>query len=229
MGPCSAGKKQGANGTTPGAPDLLLLDPPPDPTPTDSSDPPLYDYSTDLEPASPADPTSDRGLQLVTPNNDGCTYSPSAQNEPNARQIQHRWLTPPLPQAFTATGRATLRLHTRTAGQTPSSGKICLYLFTRNTLDLDSMVVNSGTSLPYFTYQLTNWPDGEGENDPKGFGHVTVQMTFAQVTVPAGHRFGFAVGEERSGTGSDLELEYDDPQLDSYVELSTSTPLSSLP
>jgi type II secretory pathway pseudopilin PulG len=228
LGPCSAGRK---TGSTPGAPDLLDLDAPSDPTPADDSDPPLYDYATDLEPvASPiGDPQNlaDKGLQLRKPDNPGCAFAPQSPQESSPPQIVHRWLTPPLPSGYAVTGSATLRLWTRTLNQTPSQpAKLCVYLFIRTSGGTDTPLVDSTTGYPYFTYSRTAWPDGTASAE-KGFGLVSEPMSFAQQTVATGSSLGVAIGEERSGTSSDIEAEYDDPELDSYLELGTTTPLAN--
>ncbi len=229
LGACSAGKK---TGSTPGAPDLLILDAPPDPTPTDDADPVLYDYATDLEPvATPiTDPKNlaDKGLQLRLPNNTGCSFAPSLSQEPNNWQIVHRWVTPPMPASFVSTTAGTLRIYTRTLNQSAQQpAKLCVYLFTRNSAGVDSPLLDSTSGLPYFTYSLSAWPDGNGNGSSKAFGRVTVPLKFASTTVAAGARLGVAVGEERSATSSDVEIAYDDPQLDSYLEVGTTTPLDS--
>jgi type II secretory pathway pseudopilin PulG len=228
LGACSTGR---TTGSTPGAPDLLELDAPPDPTPANEGDPPLYDYATDLEPVvSPIyDPQNlnDKGLQLRKPDNPGCAFAPQSPQESSPPQIVHRWLTPPMPSGYAITGSATLRLWTRTLNQTPNQpAKLCIYIFVRSSGGTDTPLVDPTTGYPYFTYSRTAWPDGSSSGT-KAFGLVSVPMSFAQQTVPTGSSLGVAIGEERSGTSSDVETEYDDPELDSFLEMGTTTPLAN--
>ena len=93
-----------------GAPDLMYVEQPfLDPDYPDDEQP-LYDYSTDVEPTANGD--ADKGLQLRKPSplvSAGCLLNlPPLESTPH--QKMHRWLAPPIPDAFELLldGEATL-------------------------------------------------------------------------------------------------------------------------
>lgn len=217
LGTCSAGVN---SGTTAGAPDLLYFVPPPDPDVNDVSNPPYYDYAIDIEPT--VNPQSDKGLQLRRPNADGCAYTPASSTEPNAHEVVHRWVSPQMSTNFVATGKATLNFFTRTLNQTIQPANLCIWLFTRNAVGVDTLLRDQNTSLSNFSYQLNNWPHSSGWTED------TVQLNFSQVAVAANDQLGLAVGIERADTPAAIEFLYDHPEASSRLEVATTTPISGL-
>jgi prepilin-type N-terminal cleavage/methylation domain-containing protein len=205
-------------GSTAGAPDLLAADAPTDPDPSDPTNPPYYDYATDIEPV--LNPQNDKGLQLRRPAAaDGCVYDPAPGGEANPQEVVHRWVSTPMAANFVATGKATLNFWTRTLNQTNQPGKLCIWLFTRNSLGSDTLISSLDTSQPYFTFQLDSWPHSSA------WAQESVQMNFSQVTVQSGSRIGVAVGVERAGTQGAIEFLYDHPEGPSRLEVATNTPI----
>lgn len=208
MGTCLNGLR---TGTTSGAPDALLLEKAPG-----TSGDPAYDYASDaiLEPA----PDTDKGLQLLRQDSNGCDYTPGGSN---SQAKIHRWVTDTVPFAFTITGNATLEFYTRTINDATMPGKICVYLFTRN-VGLDTQIVNSGDGQSYFSYA----PAG-GDNWPKdAWTKVRLNMQFPSATLPLARRLGVAISVERAGTPSDgLQFLYDHPDYPTRLEVDTTTPL----
>lgn len=210
LGECADGPTTGA---APGAPDLLFTQKPATGTSY------VNDFATDLEPAE--DPTADRGLQLSAQPANGCDYAPEGLD---AQHQVHRWLTAPMTSTYSLEGDATLSLFTRTMPGASHPGKVCAYLFRREInafgQAVDHLIAdadNPGNS--HFTHALDSWPTGAG-------GTVSVRMEFAQTNVLEAERLGVAISVERAGTdpGEALQFAYDDGDVDSRLEVSTSTP-----
>ena len=223
LGACAAGLLTGLTG---GAPDLMYVEQPAlDPAYPDDQQP-LYDYSTDVEPAQ--DPSSDRGLQIRTPSLNGCIFSPSVLDGVPQQKV-HRWVSQPIPSGFSLLldGEATLSLWTRTINGSIHPGKICVWLFQRKLnilgVPVDTPVVNTDlTGLTWFPHSESSWPAGN-------WTELSVDMNFlyaAQALLP-GERLGLAVSVERSGTnpGQGLEFMYDHPSFDSRLQVKTSSAL----
>ncbi len=222
LGTCNDGVLSGLTG---GAPDLMYVESPAlDPNYPDAGQP-LYDYSTDVEPATNG--TLDKGLQLRRPTLSGCIFSPSLLDGVPQQKV-HRWLAPPVPNnlELLLDGEATLSLWTRTINDAAHSGEICVWLFVRRLnalgVPVDTPVVNQQIlNLTYFRHDDTSWPQGD-------YSEVTVDMDYvsaAQSLLP-GEQLGLAISVNRAGTaGSGLEFMYDHPSFDSRLEVSTSSPL----
>lgn len=223
LGACSAGLMTGA---VPGAPDRLF-------TPQTPLDPccaadaqPLYDFATEIEPVQ--NPGQDKGLQILAPDAEGCTYSPAGASAP---RNTHRWVTAPMASGFTYVmeGTATLKLWTRTINDVSLPGKICIFLFTRETAvggeEADVLIRDSQTNNTYFTYTDSTWPPSTLQG---GWVELTIPMQFeAGTRVFPGQRLGIAIQVERGGTnpGEALQFMYDHASFDTRLEVQTSTPL----
>lgn len=220
-GACSAGLK---NGNTPGAPDLMYPEAPPF---TDEA--PIWDYATDVEPAQ--NPESDRGLQLVQQSSNGCLSDsldiPSLPDlEADKFQKVHKWLSPAIPSGFdiTLSGEGTLSLWTQTVNEAVHAGRICVWLFIRQTNNLgvpvDTPAVNAApplVGLTYFEFSMNQWPTTWTE--------VQIPLDFTMNThVLPGSRLGVAFAVERAGTaGGGLQFMYDEPSFDSRLEVKTQS------
>jgi len=150
LGTCASGLQ---TGTTPGAPDALLLGAPPDPAPEDPEDPALYDYSDDtyLEPT----PDTDKGVQIRRDDTNGCHYTPTGTTNPESQV--HRWLTDPMASEFKMTEKATIEFYTRTLNDALYKGKLCVYLFKRHETGsppeaTDTMLTNKSGGTAYWTF-----------------------------------------------------------------------------
>jgi hypothetical protein len=227
-GTCGDGLQSGNN---PGAPDLMFTEPPPfDP------EQPTFDYATDVEPAENAG--SDRGLQLIEGNSDGCaSYALSIPGAPDLTdpirfQRVHKWLSPAAPSGYDVVfdGDGTLNLWTQTVGGASYPGRICVWLFVRQ-LNLDGVPVDtpavnldpSQAGATYFTFEQDQWPTSWTE--------ITIPMSFdLDAHLLPGGRLGLAIGVERGGTGvgeqeTGLQFHYDEPSFDSRLELETHSVL----
>jgi type II secretory pathway pseudopilin PulG len=220
-------------GTTPGAADALLRSQPPDPSPADPTDPPLFDYATDLEPTG-VPPDSDKGLQLARQDQSGCSF---AGDGGDAQQEVHRWMSGPLPFAFDMRAKATLELYTRSLGDAVHQGEICVFLFRRHDVDsstatdtaisLSSASAESrpdeiwqcGLEPPDVSCATTAWPSDR-------WARLQIELNYPQTTVPVNDRVGVAIAMEHDGTPAEaVQLEYDDPDFRSRLEVDTTTPL----
>jgi hypothetical protein len=226
-GACSAGQK---SGNTPGAPDLMFTEAPPF-----DAEQPIFDYATDVEPAQ--QPEGDRGLQLVRSSSSGCLADslsiPVVPDllEPDKFQKVHKWLSPPMPGGANVqlNGEGTLNLWTQTVNEAVHNGKICVWLFVRQTnilgIPIDTPAINLEPPLvnaTYFTYSETQWPTTWTE--------IQVPLNFLlNVNLLAGRRLGVAVAVERSGTGGGgLQFMYDEPSFDSRLEVKSASLLPTL-
>ncbi len=189
---------------------------------------PLYDYATDVEPSTGA--ASDKGLQLLTGSGNGCdsqalsVATAPETDQPTRFQQLHEWLSPPIPS-----GTGTLNLWSQTVGGATYAGEICVWLFVRSTDGNGNIVqtaaVNQTAPLngqTYFTYTATPWPTGWSEL------HVPLNFTLG-TSLTAGTRLGLAIEVDPAGTPSDgLQFLYDEPSFDSRIELSTTSSPPSL-
>jgi hypothetical protein len=224
-GVCSAGLQ---NGNNPGAPDLMVNSPP-----TLTTETPLYDYATDVEPPTGGD--QDKGLQLMKGSGTGCdsqaltVASGPETDQPTRFQQLHEWLSPPIPSGATVAliGSGTLNLWSETVGGASYNGEICIWLFVRTTNGSGSVVqtaaVNQSPSgQTYFTYTGSPWPAGWSEI------HVPLSFTLG-TQLGAGAQLGLAVGVHPTGTaGSGLQFLYDEPSFDSRLEVNSTTSPPSL-
>ncbi len=177
------------------------------------------DFATNVEPGG-----TDAGLQFEVPSS-GCPFKPSGSN--GDRQA-HIWVTPKFGLDFQVAGGATLELWSRTIDDVIAPGELCVTLFTRTELlsalglplpPLDVPVIDAQTGNPYFTASRTTWPRGEWET-------IRIPMTFAPAVVAPGSRIGVQVGLRGGGTTSDdLMFHYDQVELESRLEVETTTPL----
>ena len=226
LGVCADGATVG---DTPGAPDVLLLSGPPDSSPGDPSDPPLYDYSDDfyLEPT----PDTDRGVQIRVDQSALCHYVPTSSQNPESRV--HRWVTDPVAEDFEMSGEATLEFYSRTLNDDLYTGTVCVFLFIRHESGsppsgTDTMLVNKNGGTQYWTYT----PKQETFNGfwPRKFwATLRLGMTIDQapISIPAGDRLGIALSVERANTvpADAIPIMYDHPLYPTRVEVETTTPI----
>lgn len=218
LGTCSNGPQ---TETKPGAPDALLLGPPPDPAPSDENNPPFYDYADDfyLEPT----PDTDKGLQIRRDETAGCHYDPTGTTNPEMQV--HRWVTDPFASDFILTDKVTLEFHTRALNDDEHSGLLCVYLFKRNeegSSFTDTRLTEKGSTADYWTYYDSDWPQF-GWSNPK----VTMTFNEAPYTIFAAERLGVALSLERAETvGADaISVMYDHPKYATRIEVDTTTPI----
>jgi type II secretory pathway pseudopilin PulG len=219
MGKCSNGLQ---NGTTPGAPDTLLLGGPPDPAPEDESNPLRYDYSNDfyLEPT----PDTDKGVQIRQGDTSGCFYTPTGTTNPQAQV--HRWVSDPMAAEFKLSGKVTLKFFTRTLNDALYKGGICVYLFVRNKEETtDTMLADKTGGASYWTYS----PGGTGYWPREAWTEVGVPMTISSASlaaVPKEARLGLAITVDPAKTDADaIPIMYDHPNEPSRLEVETTTPI----
>jgi len=226
LGTCASGLQEGG---TLGAPDALLLGPPPDPAPEDPNNPPLYDYANDeyLEPA----PDTDRGVQIIKDTTGGCHYDPVDTTHPQAQV--HRWVTDPMASEFKMTEKVTLEFYTRTLNDALYKGELCVYLFKREEagsppVATDTLLTNKNGNTAYWTYSPK---PSEGNGFwPQSWTKVRLTMTFneAPYTIPAGDRLGvgLSIEKEKTSEGADaIPIMYDHPNYPTRIEVDTSTPI----
>lgn len=219
LGRCSDGLQ---TGSTKGAPDALLLGPPPDPDYLDPLNPPLYDYADDfyLEPT----PDTDKGIQIRRDDSVGCKYDPTSTTNKEARV--HRWVTDPMTTAFKMTGKVTLEFYTRTLSDEGYNGLLCIYLFRRSETAAgftDTFLTDKSKGLPYWEYTPggSGWWSGNWKQV-----RLTMEFNNSPYTIAKDERLGFALSVERAKTGGDaLSVMYDHPELPSRLEIDTNTPI----
>lgn len=213
-GACAIGEK---TGNEPGAPDLLWPAAPPL-----SDETPVYDYATDVEPLG--SPDHDKGLQLIVGSDCGAmpatTVATGAEADAAMFQRLHKWVTPPVPAAstdLTLTGDATLSLWTQSIEGGVYAAQMCVWLFVREA-GADVALVQPLESRPYFTYSKSSWPSG-------GWTEITMSLDFdapagGQVPLPPGSQLGLALSVD-DGSGSGIQILYDEPSFDSRIQLHT--------
>jgi len=218
LGDCGDGQQ---TGTTAGAPDALLVGDPPDPDPTDPSNPPLYDYADDfyLEPT----PDTDKGVQIRRDDTSGCNYEPTGTTNPESQV--HRWVTDPMPFKFELEGTVTLEFYTRTLNDALYPGALCVYLFDRSEggSPPDTFLTKKIDGTPYWEYGQgsTYWPRNS-------WTKVRLTMEFENPPhyVEAGDRLGVALSVDRAYTPTDaIPIMYDHPDYPTRIEVESSTPL----
>ncbi|HEX6229435.1 MAG TPA: type II secretion system protein [Solirubrobacterales bacterium] len=225
LGLCADGPR---TGDTSGAPDALLLDSPPDPTPQDPTDPPLHDYSDDfyLEPT----PDTDKGVQIRRDDSSGCNYVPTGSQNPQARI--HRWVSDPMEADFKMEGNATLEFYSRTLNDELYTGLVCVYLFHRE--ESGSPPTGSDRLLENADDGNTHWVYRPKEETWNGFWprntwatlRLAMKFNEAPYTIPAGDRLGVALSVERGETQADaIPIMYDHPLYPTRVEIDTTTPI----
>ena len=227
LGTCASGLQ---SGSTVGAPDALLLAPPPDPAPEDPEVPSTYDYSDDYTPAPSAETA--KGIQIRRDATSGCNYDPTGVTAEKEWEA-HRWVSDPMASDFVMTngegaGSATLDFFTRALNDQQYTGKLCIYLFDRHEEGSPPVATdswNEKAEIPYWEYVSTQ---GNGFWWSNEWEEVRDTMEFSEpVTIPAGDRLGVALSVERAGTGGEhaLGILYDHPDFRSRLEVPTTTSL----
>ena len=124
------------------------------------------------------------------------------------------------------TGGATLEIWTRAINDITTSGSLCVTLFTRTEDPLgllpptDVRLIDTDTLNSYFTSTSSSWPSGDWRK-------LRVPMSFAPSAIIPGQRLGIAIGLEKSASPSDQSMfQYDQVELDSRLEVETTTPLA---
>lgn len=226
LGTCASGLRNGQ--TKNGAPDALVLGPPPDPDPADEFNPLLYDYSSDsyLEPT----PDTDKGVQILHDDSAGCNYVPKSSVHPEAKV--HRWVTDPMPKEFKMSGTVTLEFYSRTLNEASYPGTVCVFLFIRSetgsgeaTEATDTLLENSEVAgRLYWTYSSQgtgSWPRTE-------WTKLRLKMNIAG-TMPKvilkDQRLGVALSVDAGTTPADaIPVMYDHPNYPTRLEVDTTTP-----
>jgi type II secretory pathway pseudopilin PulG len=220
LGRCSDGLQ---TASTPGAPDLLMLGAPPDPTPEEPSTPLEFDYSNNYP--VQLTPETSKGIQLRREESSGCNYVPTG-TEPQWQM--HRWVTAPipstLPKGFKMNGKVTLTFFTRALNDASYSAKLCVYLFLRHEESKDTpLTVKSEPSKSYWSLVKTVWPKGQKWWEEK------LEMNFSgPVEVPVGDRLGVAISVDRTvtTTADGIGFLYDHPEKRTRLEVDTTTPIA---
>lgn len=208
----------------PSKPDGLYPDAPGDIDPDDPDNPPFHDFATDVEPA--LNPDQDKGLQLLRQDVNGCTYNPGSP-----QYKIHRWVSQPMTQDFVMSGQATLKLYTRTINDVNAQGTVCMFLFVRKETasecspaspPCDQLLIDlNNPPNAFFVWSQNQWPRNSWQ-----LGKPPPVMNFSNKTVLQGQRLGLEIAVRRNGTSGDvLEFYYDHPDLNSRLEVKTTTPL----
>ena len=207
--------------TNPQKPDSLYIGAPTDPDPERDDIPALFDYATDIEPATGG--ANDKGLQLLRQEQNGCSFTGGT----NPQYRIHRWVSQPLDASFVLSGQGTLRLNTRTINDVQNQGSICVFVFIRTEVTLLGTTTTTDTPLidlanppnPYFVFTKDPWQFGSWKEE-------RFLMRFAPATALAGQRIGLGLAVRRNDTSGDyLQFMYDHPDFPSRLELETTTPI----
>lgn len=226
LGTCASGLRNGQ--TKNGAPDALVLGPPPDPDPADEFNPLLYDYSSDsyLEPT----PDTDKGVQILHDDSAGCNYVPKSSVHPEAKV--HRWVTDPMPRDFKMSGTVTLEFYSRTLNEASYPGTICAFLFIRReevvgeeTKAFDTLLENSDVpGRLYWTYSS----EGTGSWPRTEWTKLRLKMNIAgklPKEILEDQRLGVALSVDAGTTLADaIPVMYDHPNYPTRLEVDTTTP-----
>jgi prepilin-type N-terminal cleavage/methylation domain-containing protein len=223
---CASGLQ---TGSTPGAPDALVLGGPPDPAPEDPTNPALYDYASDVEPIQPM-PETDKGAQIRLDSTSGCHFNPTGTAP--ASQA-HRWVSDQLAEEFEMNGKVTIEFYTRSLYESAAShGTLCVYLFKRHettsggkTTWTDSTLKDKATENLYWTYTPQGngyWPRGE-------WTKVRLTMEFKTPSaIDKNDRLGVALTVDPGNTDAAVEaipIMYDNPKYPTRIEVDTTTPI----
>jgi type II secretory pathway pseudopilin PulG len=224
LGRCADGAQ---TGSTPGAPDALLLGAPPDPAPEDEFNPLLYDYADDfyLEPT----PDTDKGLQIRRDDTIGCNYEPTGSANPESQV--HRWVTDPMSVDFVMSDKVSLEFSTRTLNDALHTGTLCIFLFKRSepvgaTEPDDDLLTNSETGEDFWEFT----PDSNAYWPRFGWAKERLTMFFdgAPYTIPKDQRLGVALSVERVNTPADaIPIMYDHPNHPTRLEVDTDNPIEA--
>jgi len=216
LGTCANGMQ---TGKTPGAPDALLLGPPPDPDPEDVNNPLEYDYANDTY--LDTTPDAGTGLQIAKDDTPSCHFNPTGTSNPQSQV--HRWVTDPMTTEFKMTEKATLQFYTETINKVSYPGMACVYLYRWKEGSTPELLTNTMGATQYWT-----WVPSEGANWPTEWFKARLTMPFngSPVTIKKEERIGLAISVERASTGGDaLSFMYDHPKYPARLEVDTSTPL----
>jgi prepilin-type N-terminal cleavage/methylation domain-containing protein len=215
-GTCEAGQK---TGSTPGAPDALMLGLPPDPDPEDPAIPAEYDYANDSY--LDTSPDTGTGVQIKRDDTSGCHNPPTGTTYPES-QI-HRWVTDKMTEIFVMKEKVTLEFYTKSLNNHSAEARICVFLFKRHNETEDTPITNLETGAAYWTW----WPE-KNANWPQVWTKVRLTMKFTPTSyeIPANDRLGVAISVERGHTEDEaLSFMYDHPNYPSRLEIDTSTPI----
>jgi hypothetical protein len=214
-GTCASGPQIGS---TIGAPDALLLGPPPGPESETAPLPPLYDYSNDYSGSLSGEPT---GLLVRRDDTAGCHEKPTGTSAPQWQV--HRWVSEPLSTSFVMTETVTVDFFTRTLSGT-GSGTLCAYLFYLDEAGHTESWLHDKehSTRDYWEVKPSgngNWPRGE-------WTEMQATLKFAgPITVPENDRLGFEFTVNGSSKIETISLAYDNPAYRSRIEVDTPTPL----
>jgi Tfp pilus assembly protein PilV len=222
LGICDDGPKAGS---TAGAPDLMFTQAAPIDNAYPADQQPLYDYSTDVEPAQNAG--QDVGLQEKIPanavsGNQGCPDNPSSTSGLGSTPYfyLHKWLSPAIPSGFRIilSGTGELDVWTQTINGAVHGGRICVWLLVRSgTTDTYAVNVDASGGHTGFSYSQNPWPSA-------AWTEIHVPLHLGSLPdLTSGSRLGLILGVERGGTlpGDGLQFMYDEPSFDSRLEINT--------
>lgn len=214
LGTCAAGPH---TGSTPGAPDALLLGAPP--IGEGEEAPPEYDYANDTY--LDTTPDTGTGVQIRKDDTPGCHFVPTGASTPESQV--HRWVTDPMAQTFVMTGKVTLQVYVKALNNSSAAGMACVFLYKWKEGGSPYLLTNTNGGTEYWTYSPIN-----NGNWPTEWTRVRLTMSFngAPATIEPGERLGLAISVERANTVADaLSFMYDHPNRVSRLEVDTSTPL----
>jgi type II secretory pathway pseudopilin PulG len=218
LGTCASGMQ---TGSTVGAPDALLLGSPPDPAPSDESNPPVYDYSDDY--LGQITPETAKGIQLVPEDTGGCHFAPPEEGAAEPQWQFHRWVTDPMESKFTLTENATLDFFTRSLSDLSYKGTLCVYLFDRHEEGSPPEATNTalpGAEATYSGKENGQWPRNE-------WAEVRLPMSFEEFTIPKDDRLGIAISVDGNSDSGAIPVLYDHPDYRTRIEIETPTPLNA--
>lgn len=215
LGTCANGPR---TGSTVGAPDALLLGPPPGPEVEGAPLPPLYDYSDDYPGVLSGEPA---GVQIRRDDTAGCHEKPTGTSAPQWQA--HRWVSDPVPASFVMSESVTLDLYARTL-TSGGAGTLCLYLFYLDEAGHRETWLHDKAQPSHDYWELKpagngNWPRGEWTEMQK-----TVKFA-GPITIPPGDRLGFQLTVNGSSAIEEISVAYDNAAYRTRIEVDTPTPL----
>jgi hypothetical protein len=177
----------------------------------------MHNYSQDY-PWARTDGAAAPGLGLMPPlvSSASCPTSYGAATALLDKHRVHRWVTRPMPAAFTSTTRSTFTYWTRTVGALPGEGTICVAL---HKLDAAGAVV--GGALATATHRLSAWPL-EATQISFRFDHAGAPSPFS---LAVNERLMLTLSLANTSLLGGIELLYDHPTYDTVLSVGTTTPL----
>jgi hypothetical protein len=201
-----------------------LMGPARTPTNPDGTEPAMFDYSLDYpdDPVVRTGGAEASGLGLRPPTSSpSCPTGYAASTATDDKHRVHRWLTAPMPVAFTftSTTRSAMTVWTRAVAGIAGEATLCVAM---HKVSAAGQVV--GGPLATATHRIESWPTGDDATQISfAFNHSGTPP--AAFSLTAGERLLLTLSLANSSLPGGIELFYDHPTYDTVLSVGTTTPL----